>query len=217
MFFGIDHIVVCGTRDDHRALAKRLGPAGFTPVPGRLRFDENGVHSESLAYRGGGFVEVVYPVGPNAPTAWFSKDVPRVIGIGVSTDAFETDTAGWLWSMDEELLLDDGSRHRIHAAGPHEHLSELYLFAMDRPDRTLDHPELGGTATLVQLTFSGGEHELWRDRLHGWLGKAERIGDVEVRFEPSPHPGVQVSLTFRVLASPRSVRLSTGAIELEAF
>lgn len=214
MFFGIDHIVVCGTRDDHRNLTERLGPAGFVPVPGRLRFDESGVHSESLAYRGGGFVEVVYPVGASAPAPWFDQEVPRVIGIGVSTDAFEADTAGWLWTMNEELLLDDGTRHRIHAAGPHEHLSELYVFAMDRPDRALDHPGLGGRARLVGLTFAGGEAEQWRNQLRGWLGTEERIGEVELEFEPGSHPQARVSLTFEVPASPGLVPLAAGTIEL---
>jgi hypothetical protein len=214
MFFGIDHIVLCGTQDDHRELSERLVPAGFVPVPGRLRFDESGVHSESLAYRGGGFVEVVYPVAANAPAAWFASDVPRVIGIGVSTDAFEGDTAGWLWTMDEELLLDDGTRHRIHAAGPHEHLSELYLFAMDRPDRALDHPGLAGQARLTGLTFAGGEHELWRERLRGWLGETDRLGEVELRFEPGPHPRAQVSLAFEVPTASGVIQLAAGAIEL---
>jgi hypothetical protein len=216
MFFGIDHIVLCGSQDDHSDLVARLGPAGFVPVPGRLRFDADGVHSESLAYRGGGFVEVVYPVAASPPAAWFSDEVPRVIGIGVSSDSFEEDTAGWLWTMDEELQLDDGTRHRIHAAGPHEHQSELYVFAMDRPDRSLDHPGLGGQAALERLTFAGGEHALWRDRLRGWLGESDRIGDVELRFEPAPHAGARVSLTFAVPAAPGKVDLAAGAIELRS-
>jgi hypothetical protein len=216
MFFGVDHLVFCGSRDDHRRLAARLEPAGFAPVPGRLRFDEIGAHSESLAYRGGGFVEVVYPVAADPPAPWFAAEVPRLIGIGVSTDAFEQDTAGWLWTMDERQVLDDGSTLRIHAAGPHEHLSELYLFAMDRPDRVLDHPQLGGTAELVELTFAGGEHAAWRDRLARWLGSAERIGDVELRFVPGAHPSVRVDATFRVAAEPGRVPLAAGSIELVA-
>jgi hypothetical protein len=215
MFFDIDHLVFCGTRDDHRLLGERLLPAGFVPVPGKLRFDDIGAHSESFAYAGGGFAEVVYEVNDGrAPHAWFGAPTPRLMGIGVATDGFEEDTAGWLWTMDEEQLLDDGSTLRIHAAGPHEHLSELYLFAMDRPDRTLDHPHLGGTAELAELRFAGAEHERWRGRFERWLGRADSIGDVTLRFEPGPHRGVCVSPTFRVPAAAGSVPLAAGAIEL---
>jgi hypothetical protein len=214
MFFGVDHLVLCGSQEDHRRLSDRLVPAGFVPVPGRLRFDESGVHSESLAYRGGGFVEVVYPVAPDVPAAWFQNPLPRVMGIGVASDAFAADTEGWLWTMDEELTLDDGKRYRIHAAGPHEHLSELYLFAMDRPERVLDHPGLAGRASLACLTFAGGEHDVWRERLGRWLGEADRVGAVELAFETGPHPRVEIVATFDVPAAPGPVELGAGRLEL---
>jgi hypothetical protein len=214
MFFGVDHLVLCGSRVDHRRLSERLVPAGFVPVPGRLRFDDSGVHSESLAYRGGGFVEVVYPVAADVPAAWFGNPFPRVMGIGVSTDAFVSDTEGWLWTMDEELTLDDGTRHRIHAAGPHEHLSELYLFAMDRPDRLLDHPDLDARASLARLTFTGREHDYWCDRLGQWLGGTAGLGDVEFAFEPGPHPRVEIIAAFDVPAAPGPVELAAGRLEL---
>jgi hypothetical protein len=215
VFFGVDHLVLCGTRDDHRRLGERLVPAGFVPVPGRLRFDDHGVHSESLAYRDGAFVEVVYEVGPGAPEVWFGHGLPRVMGIGVSTDAFAEDTAGWHWTMDETQTLDDGTPHRIVAAGPHEHRSEVYLFAMDRPDRSLDHPQLGGSARLAALTFAGAEHELWRSRLASWLGEASAVGDVELRFEPGPHERIAVTPTFAVDAAPGMVELAAGELRLE--
>ena len=215
MIFGVDHLVFCGRRDDLGRLRERLSPAGFVPVPGRLRFDVIGAHSESLAYRGGGFVEVVYEVRPGeAPRAWFDGAMPRLTGIGVSSDAFERDTDGWLWTMDEEQVLDDGSTLRIHAAGPHEHLSELYVFAMDRPDRVLDHPGLGGTAELAALTFAGRRAAEWRDRLHGWLGRADAIGGVGLRFVDADAPGVEVSPTFLVGSAAGSLALGAGSIEL---
>lgn len=215
MFFDIDHLVFCGTRADRTRLAERLGPAGFVAVPGKLRFDKLGVHSESLAYRGGGYVEIVYQVEPDrAPAVWFAPEMPRLMGIGFSTDSFDEDTAGWLWTMDEEQILDDGSRLRIHAAGPHEHLSEFYVFAMDRPDRTLDHPQLCGTAELVALTFSGAEHVRWRECLEDSLGLDGHVGAIELRFEPGPHPRVAATPTFRVRAADGVVPLATGAIRL---
>lgn len=214
MFFGIDHLVFCGTRADHSRFTTRLEAAGFVPVPGRLRFDDSGVHSESIAYKGGGFIETVYQVAEGAPEPWFGGAVPRLMGIGISSDSFDSDTSGWLWTMDEEQVLDDGSTLRIHAAGPHEHLSELYLFAMDRPERLLDHPQLGGQAELVELTFAGAEHELWRRRITEWLGKASAVGDVEFRFVDGAAPTVSVTPTFRVFTAAGSLELAAGAIEL---
>jgi hypothetical protein len=215
VIFGVDHVVLCGSRSDLRRLRSRLAPAGFVPVPGRLRFDEIGVHSESLAYGGGGFIEVVCEVrAATAPRAWFGGSVPRVMGIGVSSDDFERDTAGWPWTMDEEQMLDDGSTLRIHAAGPHEHLSEVYLFAMDRDDRTLEHSGLGGSAELVSLSFAGRDAPLWRHRLAEWLGRADAIGDVRLEFLQTDGPGVVLTPSFRVRSAPGAVPLAAGAIEL---
>lgn len=217
MIFGVDHLVLCGGRNDLEWLRSRLRPAGFVPVPEKLRFDEIGAHSESFAYQGGGFVEVVYEVRQGeAPRAWFEGQVPRVIGIGVSSDDFERDTAGWLWTMDEEQELDGGARLRIHAAGPHEHLSPLYLFAMDRPDRTLDHPDLGGVAELASLAFVGQEARLWQQQLGAWLGGSEAIGGVELSFVEGDEPGALVTVGFRVPAAAGTVPLAAGALELLA-
>lgn len=217
MIFGIDHLVLAGTRADHASLSERLAPAGFAQVPGRLRFDEIGAHSESLAYAHGAFVEVVYEVREGAaPRVWFDGPVPRVMGIGVSTDDFERDTAGWEWTMDEEQVLDDGSTLRIHAAGPHEHLSALYIFAMDRADRILDHPGLGGTAQLMELRFEGRDCGAWRSRLARWLGSSEAVGEVALRFDEGGREGVAVTPVFAVPGGAGSVPLAAGAIELVA-
>lgn len=217
MIFGVDHLVLCGGRNDLELIRSRLSPAGFVPVPGRLRFDEIGAHSESLAYQGGGFVEVVYEVRPGeGPPVWFEGRVPRLMGIGVSSDDFERDTAGWLWRMDEEQVLDDGSPLRIHAAGPHEHLSPVYLFAMDRPGRRLDYPHLGGVARLVSLTFVGQEASLWQQQLGVWLGDSEAIGEVELRFIEGNETGVVVTAGFRVPAAAGTFALASGSLELVA-
>jgi hypothetical protein len=214
VIFGVDHLVFAGTRADHAALGERLASSGFVPVPGRLRFDEIGAHSESLAYGEGAFVEVVYEVRDGAaPRVWFDGPVPRVMGIGVSTDDFERDTAGWEWTMDEEQVLDDGSTLRIHAAGPLEHLSALYVFAMDRPDRVLDHPGLGGAAQLVELRFEGRGCGAWRSRLARWLGSSEAVGEVALRFDEGEREGVAVTPVFAVPGGAASVPLAAGAIE----
>ena len=217
MIFGIDHLVFAGTPADHATLRERLSPAGFVPVPGRLRFDEIGAHSESLAYAEGAFVEVVYEVRVGAaPRVWFGGPVPRLMGIGVSSDDFDRDTAGWDWKMDEEQTLDDGSTLRIHAAGPHPHMSSLYLFAMDRPDRVLDHPGLGATARLVELRFEGRDHLRWRTRIERWLGRADAVGDVALRFVSGSLAGIAVTPVFAVPGGAGWAELAAGSIELVA-
>jgi hypothetical protein len=215
VIFGIDHLVFAGTPADHAALRERLSPAGFVSVPGRLRFEEIGAHSESLAFAGGAFVEVVYEVAEGqAPRVWFDAPVPRLMGIGVSSDDFDRDTEGWEWTMDEEQTLDDGSTLRIHAAGPHPHLSSLYLFAMDRPDRVLDHPGLGGTPRLLELRFEGRDHLRWRTRIERWLGRADAVGGVALRFVPGPLAGIAVTPVFAVTGGAGWVELAAGSIEL---
>jgi hypothetical protein len=217
VIFGIDHLVLAGTRAAHAALRERLAPRGFVAVPGRLRFDDIGVHSESLAYAEGAFVEVVYEVADGrAPGVWFDGPVPRVIGIGVSSDDFDHDTAGWQWTIDEEQVLDDGSTLRIHAAGPHAHLSPLYVFAMDRPDRVLDHPYSSGAARLLDLWFEGRDCESWRERFAQWLGSLDAVGDVVLRFLEGERPGVAVTPVFAVPGGAGTVPLAAGAIELVA-
>jgi len=215
VFFGIDHLVFAAERELDPGVVHPLETGGFVHVPGRLRFDESGLHSHSLAYAGGGFVEFVYRVGPAAPDAWFAAGrVPRLIGIGVSSDDFEADTRGWEWTMDEEQALDDGSVLRIHAAGPHPHLSPLYLFAMDRPDRILDHPQLDATPVLIALEFNGARASEWHTRLGAWLGRADAIGDVEIRIRETATAGATVSPVFRCGSRAR-IPLASGMIVLE--
>src|SRR4029453_9346712 len=151
-----------------------------------------------------------------APRVWFDGAVPRVMGIGVSSDDFDRDTAGWEWTMDEEQALDDGSTLRIHAADPHEHRSSLYRFAMDRAERVLDHPGLGGTARLVELRFEGRDPLRWRTRIERWLGRTDAVGDVELRFVPGGSAGVAVTPVFAVKGGAGWVELAAGSIELVA-
>ena len=120
------------------------------------------------------------------------------------------------WTMDQEQTLDDGSTLRIHAAGPHPHMSALYLFAMDRPDRVLDHPGLGATARLVELRFEGRDHLRWRTRIERWLGRADAVGDVALRFVSGSLAGIAVTPVFAVPGGAGWAELAAGSIELVA-
>jgi hypothetical protein len=222
VFFAVDHVVLAATREQKGQLVARLTRSGFAPVPGRLRFDEIGAHSESVAFRGGGFVELVYEVqAGRAPAEWFTPEVPRVIGLGFASDEFEADTAAWqrergAWKMEETQTLDDGSRLRLHSAGPHRHQSDFYVFGMDRPDGQLEHRGLGARGELRAVTFAGARHDWWRDRLSAWLAlRGMRVGGVELRFQPGPHPNVRITAAFTVSAEPGSVSLAAGSLELD--
>jgi hypothetical protein len=142
----VDHIVLAVAEEDRRRLAERLLGAGFTDIPLHLDFPEVRAASDSFAMAGGGFVELVYETKRGAaPRAWFDE-TPRVIGLGFMSDDFEADVAAWgepegMWVMNEDQLLGDGSVLNIHAAGPHPHFADLYVFVMDR--RELPYTSLG--------------------------------------------------------------------------
>ncbi len=227
MFFAVDHLVFAATVAEKERFAKRLERSGFVRVPGRLRFDEIGAHSESLTFEGGGFVEFVYEVqAGRAPRAWFAAEVPRLIGIGLASDDFENDVSAWTslpgsWVMNEAQVLEHGSSLQIHAAGPHQHLSRFYVFAMDRASGSLEYPELGAEARLTRLTFAGSQAERWRERLTSWFGFQHapaglQIGGVALDFETGHKAQVRVTPTFGVRDEPGEVSLAAGFIELVA-
>jgi hypothetical protein len=224
MIFAVDHLVVAVDGDLAPELGRRLPRAGFQDVSFTLPFEDDGVVSDSVAYAGGGFVELLRETDPSrSPQVWFA-DGPRVTGLGFASDDFDADTA-WdgdagAWVMSETLTLPDGSPLHIHAAGPHLHHSPFYVFVMDRPDGRLEFPETTG-ARLQRLTLEGADAEWWRDRLARWLrlriedGRL-RVGDVTIDFVPGPDEGVALTPTFAVPTAHGRLDLARGAIELVA-
>jgi hypothetical protein len=222
MIFAVDHLVVAVDGELERELALRLPRAGFEEVSFTLPFEDDGVVSDSLAYAGGSFAELLRETDPSrSPQVWFA-DGPRVIGLGFASDDFEADTA-WegdpsAWVMRETLTLPDGSPLHIHAAGPHRHHSPFYVFVMDRPDGRLQFPGTTG-ARLERLTLEGSAAGQWCDRLVRWLrlplddGRL-RIGDVTIEFVAGADEGVAVTSTFAVPAAPGRLDLARGRIEL---
>lgn len=225
MIFAVDHIVFAVAASDRAPLADLLVGRGLATIPLELDFPEIGAASESVATADGSFVELVYETKPGkAPAAWFEA-LPRVIGVGFSSDDFERDVAAWgeqegMWLMDEDKTLADGSVLNIHAAGPHPHFEDLYVFLMDRTE--LPYADRGARAGLRALTFSGATAHDWRDRLAGWFGLVHtpagfRVGDgrgseIEVRFEANDSAGVQVSPTFGVPFYAEPIALAAGEI-----
>jgi hypothetical protein len=234
MIFAIDHIVFAATTAERDAITATLEPRGFTRQAFTLKFPEVGASSESWSFGGGGFIEFVgpdpdaaaAPAGAAAGLPWFDE-TPRVIGLGFASDAFAADTP-WRdsdegWVMDEHHTLPTGADLRIHAAGPHEHRSDFYVFVMDRPEGTLEFGPPAGGPRLTHVTLTGAAAGWWREHLAMWLGlhagddtTALHVGDVTFAFESSDAPSVRATLGFASGAGqPLRVSLSPGAIEVD--
>jgi hypothetical protein len=223
MIFGVDHVVLAATAAERGEVGARLEAAGARLEDFTLDFPEDGVASDSWSLASGAYLEFVVEVpGRRGPALWF--DAPtRVIGIGFSSDDFEADVA-WpgeegRWRMDEEIAMADGSRHRIVAAGPHEHASPFYVFVMDRPDRRLDFPPNEAAPRLVGVDLHGSEAVAYGTRAAGWLGLelvdgSFRAGDCEVRLLDGPNEGVRATLRLAA-AEPAEIPLAVGKIAIE--
>ena len=143
----------------------------------------------------------------------------------VASDDFGPDTS-WdgdpgSWVMDEHVPLPDGRTLNIHAAGPHRHKSDFYVFVMDREDGNLEFPELTSGPRLTTITLAGGEAPWWRERLGRWLrlppsasGGGLMAGGTELVFTPGPAAAVRATLAFSDAARSVVLPLGAGAIEL---
>jgi hypothetical protein len=222
MIFGVDHIVFASTPDERREIGERLESAGARAEAFTLDFPEDGVSSDSWSLASGAYLEfVVEQPGRSGPPLWL--DAPtRVIGVGFSSDEFAADVA-WpgeadRWQMDVEIVLPDGTRHRIVAAGPHLHASPFYVFVMDRPERGLDFPPNAAAPALVGIDLHGAEAVEFGTRVAGWLGLpleggAFRAGDCEIRLLDGSEPGVRASLRLAAEAAA-DIPLAVGRIEI---
>jgi hypothetical protein len=222
MIFALDHIVFSAMVPERDRVTSRLEACGFSAEDFFLNFPEGGASSESWSFASGGFVEFVseHMPGP-AGSPWFTE-TPRVIGLGFASDDFESDTAwpmtGHAWRMDESHAMKDGSLLRIHAAGPHEHQSDFYVFVMDRPQAELQFPARMLAPRLVRITLAGGTAESWRERLSEWLrvpgcDRELIVGDAVLAFAAGSSPFTRASLQFEAeLDEPIHIGLGAGEI-----
>jgi hypothetical protein len=226
VIFSIDHVVFSATPAQRDELMTTLGGYGFTPERFTLEFPEIGAKSDSLSFSGGGFVEFVTEFdATRSPAVWFEQ-TPRVIGLGFASDAFERDVGGWThdgaWKMNEDHVLPDGKVLNIHAAGPHVHLSDFYVFVMDRRPNTLEFPRTQATASLRQIQIQGQQAESWQRDLASWLQLESeddrlRVGETAVSFSSTSQPGVRATLVFSgPFEADSTIPLAGGAIVLEA-
>jgi hypothetical protein len=203
VIYAIDHVVMAVPAAERGAVANDLLAKGLVEIPLHLEFPEIGAASDSYATAAGSFVELVYETSAGAAPAVWMTEMPRVIGLGFSSDDFEFDIATWIedagaWRMDEDHELADGSVLNIRAAGPHPHFESFYVFVMDRSGG-VPYRDAGARADLTALTFEGRDAPAWRDRLEGWLRLPTfagdlRAGGVTLQFRPNSKPGVRVEL-----------------------
>jgi hypothetical protein len=216
LIFSIDHIVFAATRRQRDELITTLHDCGFPPVDFPLSFPEIGSASDSVGFRGGSSLEFVYETGkPGGPALWFAE-VPRVIGLGFSSDSFDVDTA---WDGDPGAWTMPEQQGFPNSAGPHEHHSDFYVFVMNRKDRVLQFPELTYGPRLAVITLAGGAADQWHDRLARWLrlpasGSGLAVGNTQIAFEDGPSPSVRAALTFEVAGNPAKIPLAAGELRL---
>lgn len=92
MIFSIDHVVFAATKQQASDLITTLHGYGCPRLGLHLDFTAAHLASDSVGLRGGILLELVYETADHAgPAAWFDQ-VPRVIGIGFSSDDFAADT-----------------------------------------------------------------------------------------------------------------------------
>jgi hypothetical protein len=216
LIFAIDHIVFAATLKQCDDLIGPILNCGFAAVDFHLDFPDDNLASDSVGFRGGSFLEFVYETTEcGGPPQWFAE-TPRVIGLGFSSDDFAADTA-WdgksgSWTMAEQQGFPN-------SAGPHEHVSDFYVFVMNRENGTLQFPQLTAGPRLVQITLSGAGSAKWRERLWRWLklpasNGGLTVGGTQIVFEDGPSSNVRASLTFEAATNPAIIPLSSGEIRL---
>jgi hypothetical protein len=218
VIFAIDHVVFSATRPQHSDLLTALHARGFTALPGdfHLEFPEDGCASDSTGFQGGASLEFVYQGEQgDGPGPWFAE-VPRVIGLGFSSDSFDADTA---WDGDPGAWTMPEQQGFPNSAGPHEHFSDFYVFVMNRKEGRLQFPEITEGPRLTAITLAGAGAGAWRDRLSRWFalpasGDGLAAGDVSIGFADGPHPNVRATLTFEVSGDPAVIPLASSELRL---
>jgi hypothetical protein len=218
VIFSVDHVVFAATRQQASDLITTLQGHGFAPLDFHLDFPDDHLASDSVGLQGGILLEFVYETGEHeGPAAWFDE-VPRVIGIGFSSDDFSADTA---WDGDSGAWTMPEQQGMPSAAGPHEHQSDFYTFVMNRKDGVLQFPELTAGPRLDRITLAGAGSASWRERLQRWLGlKADGesllAGGTRISFADGPAASVRAGLTIQTSRAPAVIPLATGEIRLIA-
>jgi hypothetical protein len=216
VIFSVDHVVFAATRQQASDLITTLHGYGFAPLDFHLEFPDDHLASDSVGLQGGISLEFVYETADHeGPTAWFDQ-VPRVIGIGFSSNDFAVDTA---WAGDAGAWTMPEQQGFPNSAGPHDHQNDFYVFVMNRQNGVLQFPELTDGPQLTEITLAGAASANWRDRLQRWLGlKSDggslAVGDTRITFTDGQAASVRASLTLEAQQNPAVIPLATGEIRL---
>jgi hypothetical protein len=216
MIFSIDHVVFAATKQQASDLITTLHGYGCPLLDFHLDFPADHLASDSVGLDGGILLEFVYETADHAgPAAWFGQ-VPRVIGIGFSSDDFAADTA---WDGDAGAWTMPEQQGMPAAAGPHEHRCDFYVFVMNRKNGVLQFPEITSGPRLVQITLAGAASATWRERLQRWLklnpdSDSLAAGDIRITFADGRGTGVRAGLTLAASQNPGLIRLAEGEIRL---
>jgi hypothetical protein len=204
MITGIDHLILAIDRGALPAIEDDLFRVGFEH--GDAGVHEAGTANHNIAFAGGAFVELLYQHLPGGGRPmWFGR-VPRLQGIGFTSNDYDTDIARFLhkpdaWDEDFPKVLTSGERVSVHAAGPTKR-DEFYPFVMKREKPPFD--KTGARATLTSIVFSGRDTEVeyWRDGFRRWFALPESEGslhvgdDIEISFRPEASESMNIFAHF---------------------
>lgn len=222
MLMALDHLVLAIDRRQLDDLRQQLYAAGFLPAGDPGDNDGHETSDENFVYANGAYLELVWERRDGAgPPIWF-KRIPRLQGVGFSTNDYAGDIAPWMgeegaWDVQVSKVLADGQRFFARGSGPIPmEENEFYLFIMDREQPRM---VLGAEPRLRRLTFSGTDAEVWRERLGRWLKLPQADGGyvfdgTEFRFEPDSYDGSWVSLMYTVPSGGGSIPLAHGELAL---
>jgi hypothetical protein len=216
VILGIDHVILAIDRQDHPRISERLRAAGFAHADAGRHVGQ-GTANENLALAGGAYLELLFPDPPPDPTeAWFDP-VPRILGVCFTSSDIDADSAAWegdegAWTQDLHKTLDDGTSVHFRLAGPHDRDGVFFVFLLERQQPAFG--ELGATARLERLTFSGSDAGRWRESFARWLGDGAGAGEVDIRFEETEGSPLTIDATFAVPVGEGELPLAAGRIEL---
>ncbi len=222
MIKGIDHLVLpTGSKEQAEAIAEKLLAEGLL-IGGRGDSGDHGASNILVALEGGGFIELTWEHAPgSAPFPGLFRATPRVAGIGFTSTNIEEDGRAWsdlesAWLWERDWTDDTGQKKGYRANGPFP-VGEAYLFLMEG-DR-FPYDDVGARGKLVEIAFSGGEHELWEKRYRTlldleWEDGVARTGWTRISFAPGDNPRLEARLRIDVPGEGGSIDFAEGGIDL---
>lgn len=221
MILGIDHLVLPVGAADGEALKARLLELGMTKL-GDGDSGDHGASNTLLAFEGGGFLELTWEREPGAaPFPGLFDVVPRIAGVGFTSDDFEEDRrlfadAPEVWLWEREWVRSDGEHVGYRAAGPIP-VGEAYLFLMEGV--SLPNVDVASRGRLTEVRLTGAPAAQWHETYKASLrvsfdGDRCTVGHTDIVFEPDDQPVLVTSITLAGSGVTETIRLAQGSIDL---